>query len=79
MSPQRGKSNDLGQNTAEVQKKIGKFFKGLGPSEVLSLPMIPRLILFCPTRDIRLISPLAYLAIFCYVQTLLDFSLPQFT
>jgi hypothetical protein len=33
MSTQKGKSNSLGLNTNEAQKKFGKFFKGLGPSK----------------------------------------------
>jgi len=30
-SSQKEKSNNLGLNTAEAQKKLGQFFKGLGP------------------------------------------------
>jgi len=41
--PQRGKSNNLGLNTIETQKKLGKFFKGLGPSKTSSLPLVPGL------------------------------------
>lgn len=37
-SSQKGKSNDLGLNTPEAQKKLGKFFKGLGPSKAPSSP-----------------------------------------
>lgn len=65
------KSNNLGLNTAEAQKKLGKFFKGLGPSEASSFLMILRLILFRPTRDMRFVSSFAYLMLVCYVQTLL--------
>lgn len=56
----RGKSNDLGLNTAEAQKKLGKFFKGLGPSKVSSLILVLGLILLSPTREIGCILPLAY-------------------
>ena len=43
-SSQRGKSNNFGVNTAEAQKKFGKFFKGLGPSKTFSLSLTPMLI-----------------------------------
>ena len=56
----RAKSNNLGLNTPEAQKKLGKFFKGLGPSKASSLPLVPALILFHSTRDIRCILPFAY-------------------
>lgn len=55
-SSQKGKSNNLGQNTTEAQKKFGKFFKGLGPSKIPPLPKTPSLILFVSTRDIRFAS-----------------------
>lgn len=32
-STQKGKPGSLRQNAGETQKKIGKFFKGLGPSK----------------------------------------------
>ena len=55
-SSQKGKSNNLGLNTIEAQKKFGKFFKGVGPSKAPSLPKSPRLILFISTRDIKFVS-----------------------
>lgn len=68
---QKGKSNELGLNTAEAQKKLGKFFKGLGPSKASSLPPTPRLILFDWTRDMRFVWSLLYLTLVGYVRILL--------
>jgi len=64
---QKGKSNNLGLNTVATQKKLGKFFKGLGPSKMPSLPKIPRLILFVSTRDIRFVSLLVCLTLVSYI------------
>jgi len=67
---QKRKPNTLGTNTAEAQKKLGKFFKGLGPSKAPSRPKVPRLILFISTRDIRFVLSLAYLTLVGYVKIL---------
>ncbi|KAF9650203.1 hypothetical protein BDM02DRAFT_3093571 [Thelephora ganbajun] len=68
---QRGKSNNLVLNTTEAQKKLGKFFKGLGPSKAPSLPTLLRLTPFCSTRDVVFISSFAYLTLVGHVQPLL--------
>jgi len=57
---ERVKSKTPGLNTTEAQKKLGKFFKGLGPSKAPSLLLVPGLIPFCSTRDVGCISPFAY-------------------
>ena len=67
---QRVKSNSLGLNATEAQKKLGKFFKGLGPSKASSLLMVLGLILLRPTRDMRFTSSSTYLTLVGYVQTL---------
>ena len=56
----RVKPKNPGLNTSEAQKKLGKFFKGLGPSKAPSLPLVPGLIPFCSTRDVGCISAFAY-------------------
>lgn len=71
---QRGKSNNLGVNTAEAQKKLGKFFKGIGPSKVPSLVMVLRLILFISTRDIRFGLSSVYPTPVSYIRTTIHHS-----
>lgn len=72
-SSQRGKSNNPALNTAESQKKLGKFFKGLGPSKAPTLPMItiPTFFNFNQKHRIRTIL---YLAFIGHVQTLVHHS-----
>jgi hypothetical protein len=43
---EKGKHGNLGLNTDDTQKKLGKFFKGLGQSKAFPLVMKPKLIPF---------------------------------
>lgn len=69
-STRKGKSGTLGLNTDEAQKKLGKFFKGLGQSMAPSLTTKLTLTIFT-TRKIVPLLPFASLILATCVRTAL--------
>jgi hypothetical protein len=67
-STQKGKPGSLGLNTDEAQKKLGKFFKGLGPSKAFFLMIKPKLIPSCLIRNIGSSSLFVYLTLTGHIQ-----------